>query len=171
MGDRLAAGSPRGLGAASEIVSEALHTTDAALFVSGLVDTLRDPRPVVQNRAARALKKIQAEHPQSLNPFAKRLLRATLARSDLRARWNLLIVCGNLPLRGTDRALAIDLMFDSLRGGSALERTFAMQALVNFAAGDRALLERVKPIVCAALRNPSAAVRARARKLLPLVKG
>lgn len=167
---RLAAGSQRGLGAAGEIVAEALHLANDAALIAEVVDALGDVRPIVQNRAARTLKKIQAERPQSLQPFAKRLLRAALACPDLRARWNLLIVCGNLALRGADRALAIDLMFDRLRTGSALEHTFAMQALVNFADQDPRLLQRVKPIVQAALENPSAAVQARARRLLPLVK-
>ena len=83
----------------------------------------------------------------------------------LEARWNLAIVIGGLRLRGRERALAIDLMFEALASSSALMRVFALQALVEISAEDRALGERIRPAVSSGLEDPSAAVRARARKL------
>jgi len=165
--ERLASGPPRGLGCANAIVAEALHSSDV---LAELVAAAQDKRAVVAIRAANALKKVQQERPNLLVPFTKKILRSALECEELRARWNLTRVVGLLPLRGRDRALAIELMFEALRSESGLLRTFGMQGLVDFSAEDVALRTRVRPIVEEFAENGTAAMRARARKLLPLVK-
>jgi hypothetical protein len=165
--ERLASGPPRGLGCANAIVIEAMRSPDV---LTELVAAVQDKRAVVAIRAANALKKVQQEQPDLLASFTKKLLRAALECTELRARWNLTRVVGQLPLRGRDRALGIELMFDALRDESGLLRTFGMQGLVDFSAKDAALRLRVRPIVEEFARNGTAAMRARARKLLPLVR-
>ena len=75
-----------------------------------------------------------------------------------------------LPLRGRDKSLAVDLMFETLSSRSALQRVFALQALANYAQNDAALRKRVQPILQQALTDSSAAIRARARKLILQLK-
>jgi hypothetical protein len=120
-------------------------------------------------RAANALKKVQQQNPELLAPFAKRLLRAALKCEVLFARWSLTIIVGGLPLQGKDRALAIELLFEGLRGDSALLRTFAMQSLADMSRDDASLRRRVRPIVEQFAEHGTAAMRARARKLLASV--
>lgn len=161
--DRLAVGTTRDLGCTNEVAREALHNHS---LVNELIDALDDQRIVVPHRAANALKKIQRSNPALLEPFAKRILRHTLETTHMHTRWNLTIILGELPLRGRDKALAVDLMFEALSSRSALQRVFALQALTNFAHDDAALRKRVQPILQQALTDSSAAIRARTKKLL-----
>lgn len=162
--ERLAAGPVRGLGCASEIATEAL-TSPATL--KELVAAASDSRAVVSSRAANALKKVQDTAPDLLAPHAGKLVRCALACEELRTRWNLTLIAGALPVRGRDRKLAIDLMFESLTSPSAFLRAFAVQGLVNLCDGDESFKLRVRNVVERAADDSSAAVRARARKLLP----
>ena len=161
--DRLATGTTRNLGCANEVAREALHKR---ALVKQLVDALSDYRTVVAHRAANALKKIQGSKPELLVPFTKRILQHTLATEHMHTRWSLTIILGELLLRGRDKALAVDLMFEALSSRSALQRTFALQALANYAQNDAALRTRVQPVLQRALTDTSAAIRARARKLV-----
>ena len=164
--ERLAAGSVRGLGAANAIAAEALRRPDV---VGELVDALRDERGVVVLRAANALKKVQDAQPSLVAGSAKQILKAALSCEVLFARWSLTVVVGRLPLKGRERALAIELMFEALSAKSGLLRTFAMQALVDMSRGDAALRKRVRPMVAEFAESGTAAMRARARKLSPMV--
>lgn len=165
--ERLASGLPRGLGCANAVAAEALHSP---VVLAELVAAVQDKRAVVAIRAANALKKVQEGKPDLLVPFTKKILHSALECEELRARWNLTRVVGLLPLRGRDRALGIELMFEALRSESGFLRTFAMQGLVDFSVEDAALRARVRPIVEEFTENGTAAMRARARKLLPLMK-
>jgi fumarylacetoacetate (FAA) hydrolase family protein len=166
--DRLAAGTTRNLGCANEVAREALHHH---ALVKELIDALDDKRIVVAHRAANALKKIQRSKPELLAPFAKQILKRALATTHMHTRWSLTIILGELPLRGRDKALAVDLMFEALSSRSALQRTFALQALANYAQNDAALRTRVQPVLQRALTDTSAAIRARARKLQKQLAG
>ncbi len=160
--DRLATGTTRDLGPTNEVAREA--RTNPAL-VNQLVEALTDKRELVAHRASNALKKVQRSNPALLEPFAKRILQATLATEHMHTRWSLTIILGELPLRRRDKSLAIDIMFEALSSRSALQRTFALQALTNYAQSDPTLRARLHPILERALTDPSAAIRARARKL------
>ena len=161
--DRLSLGTTRDLGPTNEIAREALRNH---ALIAQLIDALDDERLVVPHRASNALKKIQRSRPELLHPFAKRILKKALATEHMHTRWNLTIILGELPLRGRDKSLAVDLMFEALASRSALQRVFALQALANYAQDDPALRKRVLPILKRALTDSSAAIRARTRKLL-----
>ncbi len=161
--ERLASGPPRGLGCTETLAREASGDSDTLL---GLLDALEDPRAHVQARAANALKKVQERQPALLTPHAKRLLRVALQCGVLEAQWNLTIVIGALPLLSREKSLAVDLLFEELQSSSALLRTFALTALCDLAAGDRALQSRLGPILQEFVSNGTPAMRARARKLL-----
>lgn len=165
--DRLAAGTTRDLGCANEVAREALRKP---ALVEELINALDDERIVVSHRAANALKKIQRGDPSLVAPFAKQLLRKAIETEHMHTRWNLTIIVGELPLRGRDKALAVDLMFETLSSRSALQHVFALQALTNYAEDDPALRKRVQPILQQALTGSSAAIRVRARKLILQLK-
>ena len=165
--DRLAEGTTRDLGCANEVAREALRKP---ALVKELIDALDDKRIVVSHRASNALKKIQRGNPSLVAPFAKQLLRKAVETEHMHTRWSLTIIVGELPLRGRDKALAVDLTFDALSSRSALQRVFALQALANYAQNDAALRKRVQPILQQALTDSSAAIRARTRKLILQLK-
>jgi len=131
-----------------------------------LVSRLRDKDKAVVERAARTLKKISEVDTAALYAWRKALLAEAFRAKDVRVQWNLSIVLGRLPLKGADKSLAVELMFERLRDKSGLNRTFAMQALMDLSANDAALRARVVPIVTESLEHGTPAMRARARKLL-----
>ena len=156
----------RGPEAASREMVEAAFGAEGAKVCGELVRGLWDGDKRVVERAARTLKKIAERDAGALYSWRKALLREAFGAVDVRVQWNLSIVLGRLPLRGSDKGLAVELMFERLRDGSGLNRTMAMQALMDLSEGDEGLRARVMPIVREALEGGTPAMRARARKLL-----
>jgi hypothetical protein len=152
--------------------SALMEMVEAALEVGGetvcarLVGLLWDKDKRTVERTARTLKKISEADAAALFAWRKTLLEEAFRANDVRVQWNLTIVLGRLPLKGRDKALAVDLMFERLRDKSGLNRTMAMQALVDLSGDDAMLRARVTPIVYEFLENGTPAMRARAKKLL-----
>ena len=156
----------RGPEAASVGMTEAAFGPDGEAVCAELVGMLRSSDKAVVERAARTLKKISEADAGALFAWRKTLLEEAFRPGDVRVQWNLSIVLGRLPLKGRDKALAVELMFERLRDKSGLNRTMAMQALVDLSEDDAKLRARVMPIVRESLEGGTPAMRARARKLL-----
>jgi len=137
-----------------------------ASVCSELVRRVSNKDKLVAERAARTLKKISEADAGALYAWRKALLTEAIRATDVRVQWNLSIVLGRLPLKGPDKALVVDLMFERLQDKSGLNRALAMQALMDLSENDAALRKRVVPIVREALEGGTPAMRARARKLL-----
>jgi hypothetical protein len=135
-----------------------------------LVGLLRDGDRGVVERTARTLKKIAERDGAALFAWRKRLLAEAFRAVDVRVQWNLTIVLGKMPLTGADKALAVELMFERLRDKSGLNRTMALQALMDLSENDPALRARVMPVVRESLEGGTPAMRARARKLLGVAR-
>jgi hypothetical protein len=65
----------------------------------------------------------------------------------------------------------VAILFDYLEDESRIVKTFAMQALANFAKGDPRLRARVVPILKHLTDTGSSAMRSRGRKLLKMLGG
>jgi hypothetical protein len=135
----------------------------------GLLRDLRGKDKVAAERAARGLKKIAEADRAALYGLRKQLLKEAFCAEDVRVQWNLTIVLGRLPLVGRDKAVVVDLMFERLGDASGLNRTLAMQELMDLSENDAALRARVLPIVREALETGTPAMRARAKRLLKRV--
>ena len=156
----------RGPEAASRELTEAAFGHEGGAVCGELVKRLRDPDKAAVERAARTLKKIAERDAKALYAWRKALLAAAFEATDARVQWNLSIILGRLPLKGQDKALAVELMFERLRDKSGLNRTMAMQALMDLSAEDASLRARVMPIVREFVEEGTPAMKARARKLL-----
>jgi len=157
------------VGASAEVVAAALAEGGEAVRAE-LVTALRGKDKVAVERAARGLKKVAKADRAALYGLRKELLSEAFRAEDVRVQWNLTIAIGRLPLVGRDKAIAVELMFERLRDKSGLNRTFAMQGLMDLSEGDPALRARVVPIVCEALERGTPAMKARAKRLLKLVR-
>jgi hypothetical protein len=60
-------------------------------------------------------------------------------------------------------------MFERLRDRSGLNRTCALQALMDLSVGDAGLRRRLGPIFGEFLEHGTPAMKARAKKLMPLM--
>ena len=157
------------VGASPEAVAAALGQGGEGVRLE-LVKALRGKDKVAAERAARGLKKIAEADRAALYGLRKELLKEAFRAADVRVQWNLTIVLGRLPLAGRDKAAVVDLMFERLGDASGLNRTMAMQALMDLSENDAALRARVTPIVREALETGSPAMRARAKRLLKQVR-
>jgi hypothetical protein len=156
----------RGPERASVEMTEAAFGPEGEGVCAELVRLLRDKDKAVVERAARTLKKIAERNGAALFAWRKSLLQEAFRAGDVRVQWNLTIVLGKLPLKGRDRALAIDLMFERLRDESGLNRTFALQGLADLSVRDAGLRARLVPIVREFLEHGTPAMKARARRLM-----
>ena len=123
-------------------------------------------RDATSEKAVRSLRKLAQANSERLNPYSAELLKLAMAEQDLRIRWNLIVILGNLTLKAANRSLAVDWLFERLMDASPLTRTFALQALFDLSRRDDLLRERWRPIALEFAKNGTAAMRARARKLL-----
>jgi len=153
--------------ASSEMIAAAFGEQGPAVQAS-LVRALASRDKAEAEQAARTLKKISEADRTALLPLRKQLLREAFRAQDVRVQWNLTIVIGRLPLAGRDKAVAIELMFERLSDRSGLNRTLALQGLMDLSEDDAALRARVLPFVRKALEDGTPAMQARARRLLKL---
>jgi hypothetical protein len=160
----------RGPEAASKEWTEAAFGADGTAVCAELVRKLWDNDKAVVERVARTLKKIAEIDATVLYAWRKKLLAAAFEAQDVRVQWNLSIVLGRLPLKSQDKALAVELMFERLRDKSGLNRTMAMQALMDLSEEDAALRARVMPVLRESLEGGTPAMRARASKLLGVAR-
>ena len=151
--------------ASPELVAAALAPGGEPVCV-GLISALSSPDKPTAEQASRTLKRIAEADRIVLYPYRKQLLKAAFAAREIRVQWNLSLVLGRLPLTGRDKAIAVDLMFERLTDKSGLNRTCAMQALMDLSESDAALRARILPILREALEHGTPAMKARAKLLL-----
>ena len=71
-----------------------------------------------------------------------------------------------LRLTAKERGVAVDILFDYLRDGSSIVKTFAMNGLATLAKADLSLRAKILPLLEELAEVGTPAMRARGRKLL-----
>jgi hypothetical protein len=131
-----------------------------------LIANLKSANPTTAEPAARTLRKQAERNPATLARYKKDLLKLAFNAQDLRVRWNLIAILGKLSLTPSQRATAADWLFERLADASPFTRTFALQALFDLSSEDPPLRNRVLSIAHDFAENGTAAMQARAKKLL-----
>jgi hypothetical protein len=161
--NRLGGGDRRSIGRSDEVA--ALVLKQPALF-GELVHALQTADPLVRMRAADAAEKASLKQPQLLRPFKAELLRFLDEAIQQELRWHLAQMVPRLPLTSKERLRAAATFRRYLEDRSSIVKTCAMQALADLAAQDQSLLPETKALLQGAMRNGTAAMKARGRKLL-----
>ena len=135
-----------------------------------LVQALASGDPAIALRAADALEKISRNHRELLMPHQQRLVRVAKRTADPGIRWNLIqilvrLVSGHRAAQSLARQLRVWYLSDP----SAIVRTCALDGVVTLAATEPRLTTIAHELLDDANRSPSAAVRARARRLERMV--
>ena len=156
--------------ASVEMVKAALGMGGEEVCQEMLAD-VRGGNRVAAERGARGLKKVAETRRGALYFLRKELFRAAMEAEDVRVRWNLVIALGRLPLKGQERAAVVDWLFERLGDVSGLTRTFALQALWDLSDGDAGMRRRVMGVVRQFAQTGTAAMQARARRLMEGVVG
>jgi uncharacterized protein (DUF2164 family) len=153
----------RSIGRSAEVV--ALVLKQPALFAE-LIQGLRAADPLVRMRAADAAEKVSLQQPDLLRPFRAALLRLLDEASEQELRWHLAQMVPRLPLTKKERDRVASTFRRYLHDRSSIVKTCALQALVDIAAKDEFLIPETKTLLQDSVRNGTAAMKARARKLL-----
>jgi hypothetical protein len=165
----LQGGDRRSIGKAGQI---------ARLVLSGpkrfpeLIQCLWDEDPIVRMRAADAAEKVTVTRPELLNPHKQELLGLLAEAEQIELRWHLALMVPRLSLTSPERHRAATSLLRYLedRSSSSIVKTFALQGLADLARQDASLREQAKQAIEESLRTGTAAMKARARKLMKSLK-
>jgi len=131
-----------------------------------LLKCLWEEDPVIRMRAADAAEKVTLTHPELLNPHKQELLGLLDEAQQIELRWHLALMVPRVTLSAQERARAAASLQRYLEDRSSMVKTFALQGLADFARQDAQLREPAQRIIEESLRTGTAALKARARKLL-----
>ena len=135
-----------------------------------LFQCLWDEDPVVRMRAADAAEKATVARPRLLNPHKQELLGLLAEAEQIELRWHVALMVPRLALSKPERTRAAAALQRYLEDPSSIVKTFALQGLADLAEQDRSLRETVKSALKGSLETGTAAMKARARKLLRKLK-
>jgi hypothetical protein len=159
----LRGGDRRSIGKANQIakvvLSEPKHFAE-------LIQCLWDEDPIVRMRAADAAEKVTVTRPELLNPHKQELLGLLAEAKQIELRWHLALMVPRLALISPERQRAAASLQRYMEDRSSIVKTFALQGLADLARQDASLRELAKQVIEKSLRTGTAAMKARARKLL-----
>lgn len=160
---KLTGGDRRSLGRAGEVL-ELMRAEPGR--VGELVQLLWDSDAVVRMRAADCLEKLSLEPQFDLRSYSAELLGLMAESLQSEVRWHLALMAPRLQLRGVEIRRAAAILEGYLEDRSSIVKTCAMQGLWELSLQDSGLRSQVIELVRQAARNGTAAMQARARKLL-----
>ena len=164
----LTGGDRRSIGRVQEVVAEVLR--EPSLFGEVFYGMLSDD-PLISMRAADAIEKITAQHPDYLQPYKDVLITQVASRNQQEVRWHVAQLIPRLQLDQHERDLLFEVLRTYLSDPSAIVKTFSLQALADLALQDDRLLPETVRLLKMYMENGSAAVRSRGRKLLQKLAG
>lgn len=164
----LQGGDRRSIGEANRVVTLILSKPKR---FSELLECLWHDDQVVRMRAVDAVEKISVQRPDLLYRFKAELLGLAAETGQQELRWHLALIVPRLPLTAAERKRGRALLGEFLTDRSAIVKTCALQGLTELAQGNRDLRAEVAGIMEQASRTGTPAMRARARKLLPKLRG
>jgi hypothetical protein len=163
----LEGGDLRSIGKANQIAK--LVLSEPKRFAE-LLKCLWDDDAIVRMRAADAAEKVTVTRPELLNPHKPELLGLLAEAEQIELRWHLALMVPRLVLTSLERQRAAASLQRYLEDRSSIVKTFALQSLADLAWQDARLRELAKDAIEESLRSGTAAMKARARKLMKDLK-
>jgi len=131
---------------------------------------LWDDDRVVRMRAADAAEKVTAGRPELLKPYKQELLGLLAEAEQIELRWHLALMVPRLSLDANERTRAVSALRRYLEDRSSIVRTLALQGLAELACEDVRLHDSVRETLEEVLKTGTAAMKARARKLIKIFR-
>lgn len=164
----LRGGDRRSIGRSNEVVKLVLR---APQRFAELVECLWSDDPIVRMRAADATEKVSAVRPELLKTYKTELLGLLAETEQIELRWHLAQMIPRLPLTKLESVRAAQTLQRYLEDRSSIVRTFALQALADISRSAAVLRPLVREILEQSILRGTAAMKARARRLLKEPKG
>jgi hypothetical protein len=159
----LKGGDRRSIGRSNQMVKLVLRSPRR---FAELIQCLWNDDPIVRMRAADAAEKISVVQPELLKPYKTELLGLLAEAEQIELRWHLAQMIPRLPLTQEERRRAAEPFQLHLEDRSSIVRTFALQALTELSRSDDKLRPRIKELLEQSIVTGTAAMKARARRLL-----
>jgi HEAT repeat protein len=163
----LKGGDRRSIGKSNQIAQ--LVLSEPKRFAE-LVECLWDEDPNVRMRAADAAEKVTLARPKLLKPHKQELLGLLAEAEQIELRWHLALMVPRLELRRPETERAATALQRYLEDRSSIVKTFALQGLADLVRQNSNLREPARRALEESLRTGTAAMKARARKLLKELK-
>ena len=163
----LQGGDRRSIGKANQVAKLVLFGPKR---FAELIQCLWNEDPTVRMRAADAAEKVTQTRSELLNPYKRELLGLLAEAEQIELRWHLALMVPRLELTGPERQRAAESLQRYLEDRSSIVKTFALQGLADLARQDASLRELAKKVIGESLRTGTAAMKARARKLMKDLK-
>lgn len=160
---QLAGGDRRSIGQSDRVVREVLKRP--SLFAT-VIRGLDCADPLIRMRCADAAEKMTRSHPDWLQPHKAALLALAARTTEQEMRWHLAQMLPRLTLTPAETHRVVARILEYLNDDSRIVKTFAMQALADFAERDHALRLRALPLLDDLTRTGSPAMRSRGRRLV-----
>ena len=125
---------------------------------------------MIRMRAADAVEKITAQHPEYLAPFKSKLVRQVAKCDQQEVRWHAAQLFSRLALSKAERRVVVGILSEYLKDESRIVKTFSMQALADIAQRDEGLRAPIIKQLKRLTRTGSPAMQSRGRKLLARLK-
>jgi hypothetical protein len=159
----LTGGDRRSIGRSNEVVEKVLGAPE--LF-GPLFEGLQDANPIVRMRAADALEKVSARHPDWLTPYKDDLLRFLGLPEKREVRWHLVQMVPRLSLNDRERGETISILKGYLNDDSSIVKTSSMQAIADLVGTDERLHAETIRLFESLIREGTPAMKSRGRNLL-----
>jgi hypothetical protein len=159
----LKGGDRRSIGRADRVAEMVLD--DTRLF-RGLMKGLWAEDLLVRVRAADAAEKVTRTRPELLAGYKKELLVLLAEAREQEVRWHLAAMVPRLELSADQRRAAMAVLEGYMGDRSSIVKAYALEGLAELVGEDAETRTAVMEILREAARNGTAAMRARARKLL-----
>jgi len=163
----LQGGDRRSIGRSNEVVRLVMRTPRR---FAELIRCLWSDDPIVRMRAADASEKVSGRKPELLKPYKAELLGLLAEAKQIEMRWHLAQMIPRLHLTQSENQRVIETLQIYLEDESSIVRTFALQALADLSQNDAGLRSRVRGLLEGSAVAGTAAMKARARKLLKGLK-
>ena len=160
---KLTGGDRRSIGRVDEVIAAVLANPD--LF-DPLFRGILHGDPLVRMRAADAVEKITAKHPEYLQPYKALLIEQVAGIDQQEVRWHAAQMFSRLEANETEQTAMIEVLLNYLHDRSSIVKTCAMQALADFAKRDPSLGPEITSLLEELTATGSPAMQSRGRKLL-----
>jgi hypothetical protein len=161
--EKLTGGTRTSVGSADEVIQKLLKNT-AGLSV--IYDLFLDEDPVVAMRASYVAMKVAEQKPNSVEPFAKDLLKNLNLYTQQEVRWHIPQLLAHLNLTLAQRRKAYEVLMEwSETDKSKIVGYYSLQTAANFAETDEKLLQDFIPRLKKANKLGAKSIQNRCKKI------
>ena len=161
--EKLTGGTRTSVGSADEVIQKLLKNT-AGLSV--IYDLFLDEDPVVAMRASYVAMKVAEQKPDSVEPFAKDLLKNLNLYTQQEVRWHIPQLLAHLNLTLAQRRKAYEVLMEwSETDKSKIVGYYSLQTAANFAETDEKLLQDFIPRLKKANKLGAKSIQNRCKKI------